>query len=81
MRTFNKIKADTSERCAVKYFVQNVLGLSLEPISEKKLNITPEIKKLIAEREKARKARDWAKADALRDKLKELGFDLKDKKI
>jgi len=44
----------------------------------KKKDIGKEVGKLIAEREKARKAKDWAKSDAIRDKLKDMGVILED---
>lgn len=75
------IESDEKVFCAVKQFLQNVLGLPLEPLQEEQIEITPEIQQLINEREEARKQRDWAKADALRDQLQKLGIDLKDKKI
>jgi len=37
-----------------------------------------EAEKLIAKREEARKAKDWETADALRQKLKELGVVVED---
>jgi cysteinyl-tRNA synthetase len=48
------------------------LGLSNRP------DINDEQKHLIAEREKARKAKAWAKADELRGKLEEQGIGLRD---
>jgi cysteinyl-tRNA synthetase len=41
-------------------------------------NIEEEIKKLIKEREKARKIKDWNKSDQIRDKLKKKGIILED---
>ena len=75
------IESDEKVFCAVKQFLQNVLGLPLEPLPEKEIEITPEIQKLINEREKARKEKDWAKADEIRDQLQKLGIDVKDEKI
>ena len=37
-----------------------------------------DIDKLVQEREEARKAKDYAKADAIRDKLKAMGIVIKD---
>ena len=37
-----------------------------------------EIEKMIQERDIARKKKDWKKADAIRDKLKEMGIILED---
>ena len=70
-----------AEACLVKSFLQDILGLSLEPLPEKKVIITPEIQALIDQREAARKAKDWKTADELRDTLIELGVELQDKKL
>ena len=40
--------------------------------------VSPEARALMGEREEARKAKDFAKADELRDKLKEMGFVVED---
>ncbi len=77
----DEIKDDRTTLCAVKGLLQKALGLKLEPLAEKQVEMTPEIEALIKEREEARAAKDWAKADALRDKLQALGVELKDKKI
>ncbi|CAN2048269.1 Cysteine--tRNA ligase [Candidatus Magnetomoraceae bacterium gMMP-13] len=47
-------------------------------IEEKGIN-EAEIEKLIAERKEARKAKNWAKADELRDKLKDMGIIIEDR--
>ena len=38
----------------------------------------PEIQALVDERQAARKEKNWAKADEIRDKLKEMGYTIKD---
>lgn len=76
----NELRADHAQACAVKSFLQRVIGLSLELLPEKSVTITPEIQQMIDEREHARAAKDWKKADALRDQLTALGVELKDKK-
>jgi len=58
-----------------------VLGLDLDSAREKKESdgeVGPEIEKLIAERQLARKEKDWKKADEIRDRLKKLGIALED---
>jgi cysteinyl-tRNA synthetase len=75
------LKTDEHERSAVKYFLRNIFGLTLEVVPEKEVSITPEIQQLIDEREAARKAKDWKTADKLRDRLRELGYDIQDKKL
>ena len=37
-----------------------------------------DIQVILSERAEARKAKDWAKSDELRDKLKEMGYIVKD---
>ena len=53
----------------------DVLGLLQQDQQEK---IDPEVKKLVEERQEARKARNFVRADEIRDQLKEMGITLKD---
>jgi cysteinyl-tRNA synthetase len=76
----DKIRNDEHLLCEVKSFLQQVLGLSLEPLPEQKVEITAEIQAMIDERERARVAKDWRLADELRSRLLELGIDVMDKK-
>jgi len=77
-----KVLEGTKESfCAVKQFLQEILGLALIPLPEETVEITPEIQKLIDEREQARKDKDWARADQLRDQLIAMGVELKDQKM
>jgi cysteinyl-tRNA synthetase len=57
-----------------------VLGLDLEKISSQVQSVVLpiEVKKLLDERKKAREEKDWVKSDSLREKIKELGFEVKD---
>jgi len=57
--------------------MDEVLGLNL--LKKEKIKIPEEIKKLIGEREKARKNKDWKKADELRTKINKLGYVIEDK--
>lgn len=57
-----------------------ILGLTLAPLQEKEIAITPEIEALISERDAARANKNWQLADQLREKLKQLGFEVRDKK-
>ncbi|MBA3954456.1 cysteine--tRNA ligase [Candidatus Dependentiae bacterium] len=73
--------ANVIEATVIKTILVEVLGLTLEPLGEKEVVITAEMQQLIRERQNAREAKNWALADSLRDKLKELGYDLQDKKL
>jgi cysteinyl-tRNA synthetase len=55
-----------------------VLGLKLHDPNKKSVEITDEVQSLLDERQKARDEKDWGKSDELRDKIAELGFDVKD---
>ena len=55
----------------------SILGL-LEQEVEEAVEIEPEVQALIDERQAARKAKDFARADEIRDILKEKGITLKD---
>ncbi len=49
-------------------------------ITEEKTNISEEVKKLVDQREKARKEKDYKLADKLRNKIKSLGYYIDDTK-
>jgi cysteinyl-tRNA synthetase len=71
---------NTASAPAIKAFLMSVFGLRLQPLPEENVEHTPEIMALLEERNQARAAKDWAKADALRDKLQALGVEVQDKK-
>jgi len=56
--------------------MDKVFGLDL--LKKEELDVTTEIKKLITEREQARKNKDWQKSDEIRDKIKSLGYVVED---
>ena len=49
-----------------------VFGLDL--LKAQRMKVPAEIKKIVDERERARKAKNWGKADSLREKLREKGY-------
>jgi len=65
---------------SIKYLLQTVLGLTLEPLPEQEHVITEQAQALIEQRDQARATGDWKLADQLRDQLKELGVEVQDKK-
>ena len=78
--SLSELQKDPKQLCAVKMFIQNILGLTLIPLPEKEVEITPEMQDLVAQREQARVAKDWKKADELRDALRAMGYEVQDKK-
>ena len=75
------LQNNPKQACLVKAFLRQVLALELKPLPKKEIKITQEIQKLLDGREKARVEKDYKKADEIRDKLRQLGFDIQDKKI
>ncbi len=67
-------KRDAKEIYDFMLDIDSVLGV-LEVKEEK---LPEKIKKLIEEREAARKEKDYAKSDNLREKIKDRGYDIKD---
>ena len=55
-----------------------IFGLNLEKLKKEEEKTSKDIKKLVEEREKARKKKDLKKADKIRDQLKEKGIILED---
>src|SRR3989338_970428 len=69
-------KLGNKEKYSLIHNFDQILGLGLKDIKIKKLD--KEIKNLVDEREKARKNKDFKKADEIRDKLKKEGIILED---
>ncbi len=72
-------KSEVELRTIRKLFQQmvaDVLGIKLKKRVAEKIPL--EIKKFLTEREEARKARDWAKADELRHKIRQAGYEVED---
>lgn len=74
------LKTDLAQFICVKKILQNILGLTLIPLLEPEVIITPEIQDLINQRILARENKNWAEADRLRAKLLALGLELQDQK-
>ncbi|MDO8523351.1 MAG: cysteine--tRNA ligase [bacterium] len=69
-------KFNASELLDLLYEFDKVLGLGLKDIKEKK--VPEEVKKMLEEREKARKSHDFTSADILRQKIYDLGWEIRD---
>jgi len=81
VRKINKLKLSKKDAKGVKKIMIKfdlVLGLGLDKI--KKVGISNDIKKLISDREKARKEKDFKKADRIRIELRKKGVVLEDTK-
>lgn len=75
------IEQDSAFAGFVKYFLQHIMGLSLQPLQHKAVPMTPEIEALMQARAVARSRRDWSTADKIRDQLKVLGVEVHDSKM
>ena len=68
----------TQNKAKTLLWMDRVLGLRLEEMLGKPLEIPDEVHKLVGEREEARRQKDWARSDELRAKLGELGYVVED---
>lgn len=55
-----------------------ILGLGISEIREEKIEIPKEVETLLKAREEAREKKMWEEADILRQRIKELGFNIQD---
>jgi cysteinyl-tRNA synthetase len=68
-----------AERRRLVLDFDHVLGLRLDTVEAKAPRaLSEEALALVRERDEARAARDWKRSDQLRDKLKEMGFEVRD---
>jgi cysteinyl-tRNA synthetase len=79
--SLHDIKQDEYLKKKVKSFLVQVLGLTLEPLKEEEISITPEIQELIVKREQARAEKNWERADKIRNQLRDLGYKVQDKRL
>jgi cysteinyl-tRNA synthetase len=75
------IKQDENLKQKVKSFLITILGLTFESLEEEKIIITPEIRELITKRERAREEKNWELSDNIRDQLRNLGYEVQDKRL
>jgi cysteinyl-tRNA synthetase len=73
------LKSDSAaeEKYATILDFDRVLGLNLDQV-KKSAEIPSEVQWLVAERQKARQAKDWAASDRLRDEIQALGYIVQD---
>lgn len=55
-----------------------VLGLGLDRLAAQSTAVPAEVAQLVAQRQAARKAKDWAESDRLRDRIAQLGWLIED---
>lgn len=70
-------KLNNAEKYELVLKFDKVFGLNLD--KEEKIEIPSKVKKLVDEREKARKLADFKTADKIREKINKLGFVVEDK--
>jgi cysteinyl-tRNA synthetase len=72
-----------SEKAETIFDMDKVLGLDLKKTvatlqSSSENELPEEVIELLDEREEARNQKDWARSDELRNKIHDLGFEVKD---
>ena len=77
--TFRTRRLDAGERLGPGRLGEMLYALGLENLLEPERDeVDPEAERLLCEREEARAARDFATADARRDQLAALGWEVRD---
>ena len=72
------IKSDLTKQEKYELLMRfdRILGLGLDRI--KKQEVPEEVKRLVEEREKSRAAKDWRKADEIRERIRKMGWHIED---
>ncbi len=73
-----KSNEDAGAKKSTLLYFDKVLGLGLSEL--KRVEIPEKVRKLVDEREEARKNKDWNRADELRNYIKKMGYDVEDTK-
>lgn len=77
-----ELSADERVGVAPKYRLllkmDEILGLGLEAMEDAAVTVPQELRQLIVQREEARKRKDWASADRLREEIMQHGFSILD---
>lgn len=68
----------SSDKLAATYHMDGILGLGLDKAEKKEETLDAELQALLDERTAAKKAKDYKKADEIRDKLLSMGYAVKD---
>ena len=78
LRTIEKdLSIGIQDKRAIFLYADQVMGLALDRAPEEK-SLTDELKKLLQDREVARKEKNWAESDALRAQLESAGLEIND---
>lgn len=75
------LRSNKKQAAAVAQFLQRIVGCPLQPLAEAEMELTEEVKRLLAERKEARAQRNWKRADELRDELAVRGVKIQDDKL
>ncbi len=69
-----------ADKLAFAHYAEGVLGLGLDKVeAAKPVEVPAEVEELVRKRAEARADKDFAAADALRDQLAEMGYEIEDK--
>ena len=74
-----KSRANSSDKLATVVDFDRALGLNLHQVGKSE-ELPPALQKLMQDRQKARKAKDWGVSDRLRDEIQSMGYVVHDTK-
>ncbi|MDP3881772.1 MAG: cysteine--tRNA ligase [Nanoarchaeota archaeon] len=74
----NDVSFDSRKKIVLLEKFDEVLGLGIKEMKEEKINVPQEVMHLVEARERLRKAKMWAEADVIRERIKEFGYIVSD---
>ena len=75
---FSSYRLPGGEKYALLASWDLVLGLDLERVAREGVEIPPDVQLLVDERDEARRGKDFARSDDIRDRLTEMGWEVMD---
>ncbi len=72
------IDLPTEHKAKTLLWMDRVLGLRMDEILGKPLDVPQDVQELVQEREEARKQKNWSRSDELRARIAELGYTVED---
>jgi len=78
-RVLDEFDFDSKKKAKLLEGFDNILGLGIKEMKSKDVELPGELKELLKQRERLRKEKKYAEADLLREKIRNLGYNVEDK--
>ena len=78
-RVLEEFDFDSKRKAKLLEKFDSVLGLGIKEMKSEDVELPGELKELLKQRERLRKEKKYAEADLLREKIRNLGYNVEDK--